>query len=305
MKTSRLSRHWNEAGLAPAFSLPLSAACFLVDTPATGDRKRKREEKKGRKRGHSTFLVFFSSSGLRQRDPLPRRGPEKVECPFFFFLHTDHLNTPRLATDKTQTVLWRWEGEAFGGTAPNEDADGDQLRITLNLRFPGQYADGESGLYYNWNRYYDPWLGRYITSDPIGVKGGLNTYAYVDSNPLRWIDPTGLEKICRYVIGGYYDKLVRELIKPEIIDWESICIPVPKPRPSFPDPIPRRRPGFPIDPNIKMDCSRGRWVVTQEAEYGTTTEKWMWGWMECKDTCTGEVSKHWMRDRPANDFPNF
>ena len=192
MKTSRLSRHWNEAGLAPAFSLPLSAACFLVDTPATGDRKRKREEKKGRKRGHSTFLVFFSSSGLRQRDPLPRRGPEKVECPFFFFLHTDHLNTPRLATDKTQTVLWRWEGEAFGGTAPNEDTDGDHLRIILNLRFPGQYHDSESDLYYNWNRYYDPKTGRYITSDPVGLEGALNTYAYVANGPYRWVDPFGL-----------------------------------------------------------------------------------------------------------------
>ena len=53
----------------------------------------------------------------------------------FVYLHTDHLATPRLATDKTQTVLWRWEGEAFGGTAPNEDTDGDHLRIILNLRF--------------------------------------------------------------------------------------------------------------------------------------------------------------------------
>jgi RHS repeat-associated protein len=117
----------------------------------------------------------------------------------FVYLHTDHLNTPRLATDDTQTVLWRWEGEAFGATAPSEDVDGNHLRIILNLRFPGQSADSESGLYYNWNRYYDPGTGRYITSDPVGLAGDRNTYLYVRAQPSSGTDAHGLFTFGRHV----------------------------------------------------------------------------------------------------------
>jgi RHS repeat-associated protein len=109
------------------------------------------------------------------------------------YLHTDHLNTPRFATNPSGTVVWRWDGGAFGETAPNQDPDGDGNLTTVNLRYPGQYYDSETGLYYNWHRYYDPKTGRYISSDPIGLVGGLNTYAYVGNNPLRWTDPRGLD----------------------------------------------------------------------------------------------------------------
>ncbi|WP_121877039.1 RHS repeat-associated core domain-containing protein [Umboniibacter marinipuniceus] len=73
----------------------------------------------------------------------------------------------------------------------------------LKARFPGQYDILGNGLYYNYHRDYDPSLGRYIQSDPIGLNGGLNTYGYVGANPLMGVDPLGLaefsEKCKAYV----------------------------------------------------------------------------------------------------------
>ena len=101
------------------------------------------------------------------------------------YLHADHEGTPRLATSATKAMVWRWEGRVFGEAPPTGS-------VTVNLRYAGMYADSETGLYYNWHRYYDPKIGRYITSDPIGLRGGLNTYLYARANPLRYIDPSGL-----------------------------------------------------------------------------------------------------------------
>jgi RHS repeat-associated protein len=109
------------------------------------------------------------------------------------FVHTDHLGAPRLVSDDTQTVLWRWGGKPFGGLAPDEDPDGDGERLELNLRFPGQYFDPETGLHYNYFRDYDPGTGRYLASDPIGQAAGTDVFGYAAANPLAFIDPSGLE----------------------------------------------------------------------------------------------------------------
>ena len=97
-----------------------------------------------------------------------------------------------MATDENQKVVWRWDSDAFGGGQPDNDPDGDGNLVTIDLRFPGQYYDAETGLHYNYFRYYDPSTGRYITSDPIGLAGGVNTYVYVGSNPLSIVDSSGL-----------------------------------------------------------------------------------------------------------------
>jgi len=99
----------------------------------------------------------------------------------------DHLMTPqRLVNDASETS-WAATYDAFGQASIETEL------VTNHHRFPGQYYDAETGLYYNWNRYYDPETGRYVTSDPIGLQGGMNTYAYVYGNPLIYYDFMGLD----------------------------------------------------------------------------------------------------------------
>jgi RHS repeat-associated protein len=109
-----------------------------------------------------------------------------------YYIHTDHLNTPRLVADDLQTTVWKWEQEEpFGANACNPDPDADNVAFEFNLRFPGQYFDKETNAHYNYFRDYDPSIGRYVQSDPIGLQGGINTYSYVEAQPLAFIDPTG------------------------------------------------------------------------------------------------------------------
>ena len=120
----------------------------------------------------------------------------------FFYVHSDHLGTPRrIVTAKSKSIpsaiVWDWQllGNPFG----DQPASASELcppfgpcyQVQFNLRFPGQYADS-TGLHYNYFRDYEPGTGRYIESDPIGLRAGVNTYLYVAGRPTRWIDPMGL-----------------------------------------------------------------------------------------------------------------
>ncbi|MFA7293610.1 MAG: Ig-like domain-containing protein, partial [Rhodocyclaceae bacterium] len=113
-----------------------------------------------------------------------------------FYLHTDHLNTPRLVTDEQNRIVWRNDPttESFGNSPVEEDPDGDGTPFTLNLRFPGQYYDKEVNTHYNYFRdCYDPLTGRYCQPDPVGLEGGsMSLYTYVENAPTMKIDPLGL-----------------------------------------------------------------------------------------------------------------
>jgi len=108
-----------------------------------------------------------------------------------YYIHSDHLNTPRRVADATGTTVWKWnQQEPFGVNMPDENPSGVGA-FEFPMRFPGQYADKETNLSYNYFRDYDPAMGRYVESDPIGLRGGLNTYSYVDLNPIKLADPAG------------------------------------------------------------------------------------------------------------------
>jgi RHS repeat-associated protein len=108
-----------------------------------------------------------------------------------YFVHNDHLGTPQKITDQTQAIVWDATYEPFG------EVEVATEEIENNIRFPGQYADEETGLNYNYFRDYDPSTGRYVESDPIGLSGGLNTYGYVSMNPASNTDYFGLNQMNR------------------------------------------------------------------------------------------------------------
>lgn len=124
----------------------------------------------------------WQPDGLWGTDPLYLKQGGQT-----YYYHNDHLGTPQKLVSVTGQLVWEARYTAFGkaqtaGTVENP------------LRLPGQYYDAETGMHYNTFRYYAPEIGRYITSDPIDIAGGINTYSYVSSNPIKFMDYFGLEQ---------------------------------------------------------------------------------------------------------------
>ncbi len=123
-----------------------------------------------------TYVGILSQSAVAQVQP---------QSKVYYFI-TDHLGTPMKMTDESGAVVWSADYRPFGEVAMN---NGTALN---NFRFPGQYHDLETGLHYNYHRFYQPKTGRYVTPDPIGLAGGTNPFVYVTNNPINSEDPNGL-----------------------------------------------------------------------------------------------------------------
>lgn len=126
---------------------------------------------------------LWNGESEREVNPL-----DKEEIAFY---QCDHLGTPQELTDHEGKVTWSAQYRAWGSAKQALSHAPCKGGIQNPIRFQGQYFDDETELHYNRHRYYDSYSGRFLSKDPIGLLGGLNTHTYAP-NPVQWIDPLGL-----------------------------------------------------------------------------------------------------------------
>jgi RHS repeat-associated protein len=195
----------------------------------------------------------------------------------------DHLHTPRRLQQTNLITNWQWAYSAFGeepptqrkyrfanpNTFPNLGETTTANALNFNLRYPGQVADAESNLFYNHYRTYDPKQGRYTQSDPIGLSGGWNRFAYVEGNAFRFTDPKGLQILPRPV---------------------TPVMPIPG--------MPRPRPIDPTDPSGPTYTPRPtlpNWLTNLFCKDDTSRE-------ECKQGCVAQYERDAAECRVAYSF---
>ncbi len=169
----------------------------VLRTPAGGAAQITLYDEAGR------WLGNYSATGQAQQQaiwldnyPVALINMPATGVPELAYVQPDHLGTPRVVIDPARDVaIWEWsnKSEVFGNQIPRADPDGDGVAFGLALRFPGQQATAASGMLYNYQREYDPVVGRYSQSDPIGLGGGVSTYTYAIGNTISHVDPLGLK----------------------------------------------------------------------------------------------------------------
>ncbi len=160
----------------------------------------------------------FDSSGVEVKSYGYKPGSTFTTDPLFmkvggdyYWFQNDHLGTPQKLTSVSGAIVWSARYNSFG------KATIDIGTVENNLRFPGQYEDVETELHYNRFRYYDSKSGRYLRTDPIGLNGGINLFAYVKNNPIKLVDYMGL-----YCGSGPTDAIVPD--SPYGFDFTNACI---------------------------------------------------------------------------------
>ena len=147
--------------------------------------------------GGSSPLTTLQESIQPARDLLGALGGGGA-TPVTYYAHLDHIGRPVMLTDAAKSVVWESVWQPFG------EAHQVSGTASLNLRYPGQWLELETGLFSNWHRHYDPSTGRYIQPDPLGMPDGPSRWTYASSSPLMNIDPEGLVEKKRS-IGPYMD----------------------------------------------------------------------------------------------------
>ncbi|EIT9289823.1 HNH endonuclease, partial [Salmonella enterica subsp. enterica serovar Derby] len=136
--------------------------------------------------GRSSSLYIYSDQG--SHEPLARvdrAAPGEADEVLYY--HTDVNGAPEEMTDGGGNIVWEAGYQVWGNLTHEKET----RPVQQNLRFQGQYLDRETGLHYNLFRFYDPDIGKFISGDPISIRGGINLYQYAP-NPISWIDPLGL-----------------------------------------------------------------------------------------------------------------
>ncbi|ENG4077108.1 RHS domain-containing protein, partial [Escherichia coli] len=138
---------------------------------------------------------WLASCGLTVEQMQNQMDPVYTPARKIHLYHCDHRGLPLALVSTEGTTAWYAEYDEWGNQLNEENPH----QLQQLIRLPGQQYDEESGLYYNRHRYYDPLKGRYITQDPIGLKGGWNFYQY-PLNPISEIDPQGLNPLILSVV---------------------------------------------------------------------------------------------------------